>query len=114
MATLPRSRYVLEAGGLGLRSTTTATTDAAPTFPSLCAAKAWEVGDLGWAMGYVVTVVVVVVVVTGGCMERHCCPASGVGDVLFSNSRVFSPPVFWGRGTVEEGGEWREGGYHLR
>lgn len=34
-------------------------------------------------------------------------PRVGSRDVQFSNSRVFSPPMFWGRGTVEEGGEGR-------
>jgi hypothetical protein len=57
-----------------------------------------SVGYLGgWAM-----VVTMVVVVVGGCMERHCCPASGVGGGCFSNSRVF-PTSVWGRRV-----RWRE------
>lgn len=33
----------------------------------------------------------------GGCMERHCCPASGVGDVVSPIPGIF--PTFgwvWG------------------
>lgn len=57
-------------------------------------------------MGDVVTMVVVVVV--GGCMERHCCPASGVGG-MFLQFPGFFPTLGLGEVQYCEGGKLREG-----